>query len=88
MVNTNKISCLETIPFQGRDIYKTRIVNIKEFGERRIATKSLQEALLSNGEYVSEDAKVIDENIFFYVEDKYINLDDKALAANVYKNVA
>lgn len=87
MVNTNKISRLETIQFQGK-IYKTRIVNVKGFGERRIATESLQDALLSDGKYVSENAKIIDENIFFYVEDKYIHFDDKALAANIYKNVA
>ena len=87
MVNTKKISRLETISFQDK-IYKTRIVNVKGFGERRIATESLQDALLSDGKYVSENAKIMDEAIFFYVEDKYIHCDDKALAANVYKNVA
>ena len=87
MVNKNKISCLETIPFQG-NIYKTRIVNVKGFGEERIATEKLQDVLLSEGKYVSENARIIDEAIFFYVEDKYINLDDKALAEHVYKNVA
>ena len=88
MVNTNKISCIETISFQDK-IYRTRIVNVKGFGESRIATESLQDALLSDGEYVSENARIIDEDIFFYVEDKYIHCDDQTiLAANVYKNVA
>ncbi len=88
MKNTDKISCIEYCNFNG-ERYGTRRVNIKEFGERCIAGYSLKNALFTEGgAYVSDEAREIDEGIFFFVEDKYLSFDDKKLAAHVEKNVA
>lgn len=54
-------------------VYPTICLNIKGFGWSTIAQKSLQEKLLVNDEYVSEEAQYIDEQIFFYVEDSVFN---------------
>ena len=87
MRNTEHISEPTNITFNGK-IYSIRTVNIKGFGDENIATESLQNVLLVNDSYVSDEARQIDESIFFFVEDKYINLDDKKLAEYVEKNVS
>ncbi len=86
MSNTNHISDMRTIVFDDIE-YKLRDVFIKNFGIRTIGTKSLENKLLKDGVYVSGAAQVIDENIFYYVEDKEINYDDKKLADCVVKGV-
>lgn len=87
MRNTEHIGELTNIAFNGKS-YSIRTVNIKGFGDKNISTKSLQNVLLVNDSYVSDEARQIDESIFFFVEDKYINLDDKKLAEHVEKNVS
>ena len=92
MKNTSKISCIEYIIFNGvRN--SIRRVNIKGFGEKCIAGESLQNMLLNpkdgaESPYLSDEAREIDEGIFFYVEDKYLNSTDIALAAKVEKELA
>ena len=65
------------ITFQGYE-YPTREIEIREFGDVTIATKSLSEALIPSdlGHYVSDEARAIDEEIFFFVDDEDINSKD------------
>ena len=90
----------EDIWYNGK-IYPSKVLNINGYGERRIATTSLEDVLFheveqpmfgKNGnyigsryasEYVSDDAREIDELIFYYVDDEDILKDDKALAKQV-----
>ena len=82
MKNTDHISSLVDIPFNDK-LFHVREVHIKGFGDRYIATVSLEKELMPNDEYVSAAARELDEKIFFYVEDKIINFDDKKLAKYV-----
>ena len=78
---------LETIEYNGEE-YIGRRIKVKSFGERLIAGESLEKKLLDEkGNYVSDEARQVDEGIFFYVEDKWLNGDDKQLAAKVRKEV-
>ncbi len=68
------------IKFQGKK-YPLRMVEIPGFGERAISVESLEDALLNaDSLYVSDEAQVIDEKIFFYVPDDVIDDDDESLA--------
>ncbi len=70
--------------------YPTRTVVVPEFGERVISTETLQDKLLgANGDYVSDMARAIDEEIFFYVPDELIKTASTAeLTDYVTKNVS
>ncbi len=89
MTNTTHISNLEEIEFEFIS-YKIRTVHIKGCGDCTIGTESLKNALFDekNELYVSTEARNIDEAIFFFVEDKYINLSDIKLANFVCKQLA
>lgn len=50
------------------------------FGERKISNIKLNESLInSEGAYVSEEARLIDENIFYFVEDEVLHLRKNTL---------
>lgn len=67
------------IKFNGKK-YSTKQLNIPDFGERLVSVESLEESLFdTEGFYVSDEAQVVDEKIFFYVPDNIINEDDKAI---------
>lgn len=53
------------------------------FGERLISIVSLENALITDGNYVSEEARIIDEQIFYYVEDSEILADDQYLTQKI-----
>jgi hypothetical protein len=60
--------------------YKTREVELPEFGNVLISTDKLNVQLLNeNGSYVSEQALRIDEQIFYFVEESEIELLDTEL---------
>lgn len=86
MKNTNHISSLIDVEFNN-GLFPVREVHVKGFGDRYVATESLEHELMVNDEYVSEEAKELDEKIFFYVKDRIISFDDKRLAAHVEKNI-
>lgn len=86
MRNTDHISELIDMPFEGK-LYPVRKINLKGFGERYISTESFENKLMVDGELVSDEARKIDDLIFFYVEGKAINFDDKKLAKYVEANV-
>ena len=88
MKNSKGITWVDPVTFNG-ETYTRRIVHVKGFGDRVIAGETLQKVLLTeDGNYVSEEAQAIDQNIFFYVEDKYLNFTDTQLADFVASQVA
>lgn len=78
---------LETLNFNGKE-YITRTIKVESYGERTIAGVSLEEELFDKeGNYVSGEARLIDESIFFYVEDKWLNSSDEQLSKIVEKGL-
>jgi hypothetical protein len=69
---------MENIEFQNK-IFKVREIELPEFGNVIISTNSLNEILLNSGIYSSEEARSVDEKIFFFVEDNEIELTDEEL---------
>lgn len=67
----------------GGKLYTTRLVSIDGYGDERIAEESLQNVLLKDGKYVSNDARELDECIFFYAPDEYLQKSDIELAEYV-----
>ncbi len=67
------------ITFQNTS-YKTREIELLEFGNVLISTDALNNKLLDeNGSYISEQALRIDEQIFYFVEEGEIDLLDTEL---------
>ena len=61
-------------------LFKTRTIELPEFGEVLISTNSLNEILMDDeGAYMSSEAEYIDQNIFYFVEDHEIDLPEKKL---------
>ncbi len=73
------------ITFNGKN-YTTRELRLPEFGDVTVAGISLEQALLINDKYISQEARLIDEGIFFYVEDNLLDLKERELIAYVEKN--
>jgi hypothetical protein len=70
---------LKSIVFDSLE-YKLREIHIPRIGNVNISTTRLSAALLQNGSgYVSDEAQVIDEKIYFFVEDREIELTNKEL---------
>lgn len=84
MVNKDIISILLNCSIGGEN-FKIRQVHIKGYGDRKIGTESLQNTLIEDDKYVNDFARQVDEEIFFYVEDKAIHCSDKQLAEYVLK---
>ncbi len=75
------------ITFNGQD-FKTRVVTIIGWGDERIAGEGLQKKLFDeSGHYVSGEARAVDEKVFFFVEDQYLDKSDEELAAHVNKSL-
>ena len=65
---------MEMIKFNDKE-YPSLIVNMP-FGERRISTESLNIQLMkTDGSYVSENARIIDEEIFYFVTEESISFE-------------
>ncbi len=80
-----------TINFGGKEYpAKSIFVDVDGIcGERLISVDSLEVALMTkDGAYVSEEARSIDEDIFFFVPDNVIDKDDEALRSFVEEMVA
>lgn len=77
---------MEKINFNGK---KFPIVNIDlPFGERKISSQKLNEALMNlDGSYISEEARMIDENIFYYVEEKVIHSGENEIINKVISEI-
>ena len=80
-----------TINFDGKE-YPAKSILVDVDGtceECLISVDSLDVALMTkDGAYVSEEARGIDEDIFFFVPDDVIDKDDDALKSFVEEMVA
>lgn len=77
--------------FNGED-YPTRLIALdmpEISGQQLISVDSLDVALMTkDGCYVSEEARAIDEEVFFYVPDKIIDAEENILIQYVKDMVA
>jgi hypothetical protein len=72
---------IEAIEFNKKE-YTLRDIELPEFGFVYIAGTSLQELLFDKDSLpISDEAESVDEQIVFYIEDKFLNLSDKDLKA-------
>lgn len=77
---------MNIILFEKRK-YKVRQVQFTNSGELNIASTFLNRKLFSdNGLYKSEEARVIDELIYFFVEPEKLRLSDNKLLNYVREN--
>mgnify|MGYP003665930667 FL=1 len=58
------------------------------FGERTISTVQLNESLLNlEGSYVSEEARLIDENIFYFVEENVLCFQENEIVNKILSEI-
>jgi hypothetical protein len=70
---------MDKIEFKNQE-FKVREIEIPESGVVLISTNSLNEILLnSEGSYTSEEARTIDEQVFYFVEENEIEYSDEEL---------
>ena len=70
---------MQTIEFQNKE-FKIREVYLHEFGNVIVSTISLNRQLLNKvGNYVSDEARFVDEQLFFFVEESEIDLPEYKL---------
>ena len=78
---------MNTLKFQKID-FKIREIEMPDLDNVIISTIGLNNTLMNNrGEYVSEEAKNIDEEIYFFVEEDEIELDEEDLMKIVISQV-
>jgi hypothetical protein len=78
---------MDTINFENKE-FKVREVELPEIGNVLISTNSLNELLLNeDGGYVSDEAIAVDENIFYFVDDKEMRLSNDELINLITKEV-
>lgn len=59
-----------------------------DFGKRLISTETLNEQITdAQGRYTSEEARVIDESIFYYVDHHSIQLAEDSLCAKILSEI-
>lgn len=77
---------MEMIKFMGKD-YPSVIVSLP-FGERKISSIDLNESLMDNeGGYVSEEARLIDEKIFYFVEDEILRFRENEIVKIILSEI-
>ncbi|WP_339653197.1 hypothetical protein [uncultured Maribacter sp.] len=77
---------METISFNGKE-FPSVIINMP-FGERTISTVQLNESLLNlEGSYVSEEARLIDENIFYFVEENVLCFQENEIVNKILSEI-
>ena len=70
---------MNTIKFQNVE-YKIREIDVPQIGAVLISTHILNNLLTDEfGAYVSKEARFIDEQIFYFVDDSEIELNEKLL---------
>lgn len=77
---------MEFIEFEGKT-FPTVMVNLP-FGERKISNIDLNELLLNiDGSYVSEKARLIDESIFYFVEDNVLRFRENEISKLILSEI-
>lgn len=70
---------MDSIEFQNQE-FKVREIELPEFGNVLISTNSLNELLLNeDGCYTSDESEIVDEKIFYFVDDNEIELSEEEL---------
>lgn len=70
---------IDTITFNNKK-YKIREIELPELGNIRISTVDLNDNLLIDGSrYISEEARNMDEEIYFFVEENEIESREEEL---------
>jgi hypothetical protein len=77
---------MRTINFNGKEF---PFVNINlPFGERQVSNHKLNEALMNlDGSYVSEEARIIDENIFYFVEEEVLRFRENEIINKILSEI-
>lgn len=70
---------MDTITFDGVK-YPVRIIHLEEFGVQIVSAESLEDKLLDDGEFVSEEAMAVDSQIFFHIPDEIIEDEGKVMS--------
>ncbi len=77
----------EHIAFENKE-YKCRRINIKGWGNYLVASTFLQKKLINEEcQYNSDEARIIDEGIFFFINPNYYKLHDSKLAKEILKSL-
>lgn len=77
---------MEMIKFEGKE-YPVLLLNFP-FGERQISTEKLNDSLMNvDGSYVSENARIIDEEIFYFIADENISLKNDKLVELILSEI-
>lgn len=77
---------MEIIRFNGYK-YPSIKVNLP-FGERIISSVKLNESLMNiDGSYVSENARLIDEEIFYFVEEDVFSFREKEIVKAILSEI-
>ena len=77
---------MDSLKFENRN-YRIRQLEIEDAGVRIIASTALNKRLMTGeGSYTSQEARLLDEMIYFYVEPDILKLNDTSLSNYVNKN--
>lgn len=77
---------MKTILFENKE-YQIQELSLPEFGDVLISTTTLNDSLLTGGDYISKAARELDEAIFYFVEPNEINLSKKQLSSIVIQQI-
>ena len=77
------------VTFQGKN-YPVKEIEVGNYGIHRISTISLEDKLLkADGNYVSDEARIVDNDIFYYMnDDRFDDISDEAIEAWLAKELA
>lgn len=78
-----------TIKFSD-SVFPYRLINIKGWGKNlMISTLDLQNQLITNHDcYCSEEARKVDEQVFFFVSENEINLPESGLSKIILESLS
>lgn len=77
---------MEIIKFNGNE-YPSVLVNLP-FGKSKISSIQLNESLMnSDGSYISDEARLIDEKIFYFVEDKVLYFHENEIINKILSEI-
>ena len=77
---------MNSVKFEHQN-YQIRQVDIENSEIRNIASTTLNKRLINaKGSYTSEEARYVDEQIYFFVEPDILDLNDLALKQYVIMN--
>lgn len=77
---------MEIIKFEEKE-FPSVIVNMP-FGEKKISSIKLNESLMNmDGSYVSEKARLIDEEIFYFVDEEFLCFRENELIKKILSEI-